>query len=125
MSLAYLRVKIKSLAAEQAIIRHEERRHLRQGRWHLRRQHHADGAATVRYATFNSLRDHRLGLRGEIRSALLAYGYLRGRGYRRIEPSAYDVPNLKRTGELVVKYGPRGVVKDTAQKDLEAWMKAA
>lgn len=90
----YLRVKIKSLAAEAKIIRLEERK----------------------WVTKDGRKDHpiRIGLnahrrhdvRKEQRSALLAYGFLRGRAYKRIESKCHAHPDIERVIELVRKYGP-------------------
>lgn len=108
---AALRVKVKSLAAEAAIIRLEERRAL--GR--------QDVALYVR------LRDHRRReVRKEQRSALLAYAFIRDRGYGRCErPGKGNGPDLKRVGQLVEKYGcPVGGYPKYKLPDgvLEAWV---
>jgi len=85
----FLKVKIKSLAAEAQIIRHEERR-----------------SAGLRRA---SLCEHRRGIvRREARSALLAYGYLRGRLYPELERSNRPNrpgPDWATVERLVKKYG--------------------
>jgi len=94
MSKIYLRVKIKSLAAEARIIRHEERR---------ARQHDVDGAPS---SIFWGLRYHRTqNVRDEARASLLAYGFLRGRAYARMENKCYEPPPMGRVAELVKKYG--------------------
>lgn len=65
---AKFRVKIKSLAAESKIIRHEEKR--------------LDGQSSDR----GCLRHHRVSVvRNEQRSTLLAYAYLRGVPYCAVE----------------------------------------
>lgn len=84
----YLKIKIKSLAAEAQIIRQETRKY--------------PGDHPTRLGLYN----HRIhDVRGESRSALLAYGFLRGRAYARMEVSSYTRPNWKRVEELVKKYG--------------------
>ncbi len=89
----YLKIKLLSLAAEARIIRREEQR------W--------PGEHPVRYG----LHEHRvINVRREARSALLAYGFLRHRAYRTIEPKCHRAPGWKRTQQLVEKYGdPRSL----------------
>lgn len=97
MSIRFLKVKVKSLAAEAAIIRMEEGR----SRGELR----------------SSLRWHRqYDVRREQRAAQLAYGYLRGVAMTRIEPGAKTKPDWDRVRALVKKFGP----KDAFEK-FDAW----
>lgn len=97
MSIRFLKVKIKSLAAEAAIIRHEEVR----SRGDLR----------------SALRRHRqIDVRRECRATLLAYGYLRGKTYDQIEPGATSEPKWDIVTRMVKKYGTQ------AQADtLKGW----
>lgn len=94
MTMTYLKVKIKSLAAEAQIIRAEERvwkaREISEGR-----------------PTFFGLRHHRvIDVRNEARVALLAYGFIRGVSYARMEgPGTKSWPNWTRVAQLVAKYG--------------------
>jgi hypothetical protein len=75
----YLKMKIMSLAAEARIIRTEEKK------W--------PGEHAVR----NGLHQHRIrDVRSEARHALLAYGFLRGRDYRRLERKAARAPDWER-----------------------------
>lgn len=95
MTLTYLKVKIKSLAAEARIIRHEETRFPRGFRDH---------------PTFQGLHSHRTwDVRREARSALLAYAYLRGRLYSTIEGGSNEKrssqPDIVRIMQLIYKYG--------------------
>ena len=81
----FLKVKIKSLAAEACIIRAEERKNSR-----LR----------------NELAEHRRGVvRYEARLTLLAYGFLRGLSYKQIEPKANSKPDMDRIRKMVNRYG--------------------
>lgn len=97
MSITYLKVKIKSLAAEAAIIRREER-----------------GCYDKRPGTlWDGLNHHRRhDVRREARAALLAYGFLRGVAYSAIEGKSYAAmfnlphPSTARVRDLVKKYGP-------------------
>ena len=104
MSKTFLKIKIKSLAAEAAIIRREERRLPRAG------------MTGLRYA----LAQHRrYDVRSEARSALLAYGFLRGLPYARIEAKCWTVPDLARTAEIAAKFG--GFDKKVALVQIRAW----
>ncbi len=72
----YLKIKLLSLAAKARLIRREEQR------W--------PGEHPIRYG----LHEHRiLDVRREARSALLAYGFLRDRAYRTIEPKCHRAPD--------------------------------
>lgn len=88
---AYLKVKIKSLAAESRIIRHEEKR-----------------------AYDNDQREglylHRVkDVRHESRASQLAYAYLRGVPFSVVEPSSRDTYErqcvIRRAGKIVHKFG--------------------
>ncbi len=86
----YLKIKIKSLAAEARIIRQEEKK------W--------PGPSDVRLG----LREHRIkDVRREARAALLAYGYLRGRTIHQMEPGQTGIPMVvaNRATQLIAKYG--------------------
>lgn len=84
---AYLKVKIKSLAAEAKIIRLEEKR---------------AKLGSIR----DGLADHRRGIvRTEARHAQLAYGFLRGKEYKQIEAKAHEAPDWSRVRKMVQKYG--------------------
>lgn len=134
---AYLKVKIKSLAAEATIIHREERVHNigARGRTRLKRQlrrmndlteaqrtrieRRLQAPTPTAMATFWGLRQHRTqDVRSESRSAQIAYGYLRGRTYQQIEGAAKSEPDWKRVQRLIEKYGPKG------QTDLEAKLQA-
>lgn len=89
MSHIYLKMKIKSLAAEAQIIRREERRFKR-------------GDHPIRVG----LSAHRrIDVRQEARAAGLAYGFLRGRDYRRLEAKTHTKPDWARVEKLALKYG--------------------
>lgn len=94
-----------SLAAEAVIIRREEHRH--------------PGGSETRMG----LRLHRINeVRSEQRCALLAYGFLRGRTLKAIEPSSYTSPNWKRIEHLIAKYG-MGDSRELMQQ-FSAWKEA-
>lgn len=87
MSKSYLRVKVKSLAAESRIIRMAEGREKDE-------------------ATRNGLHDHRVrDVREESRSALLAYAFLRNRPYSVVERVWHREADWPRVIKIVQKYG--------------------
>ena len=100
----FLKVKIKSLAAESKIIRAEEKK-------------------TINTELRNGLYSHRVNdVRMETRAALIAYGYLRGR--RLVD---VDTINLRftddrrverRAKQIVNKFGNR-----QAQEQFDGWFK--
>ena len=106
--ISYLRVKIKSLAEEARIIRKEERKAL----------DHSDRA------TYEGLRKHRTqDVRGEARAAQLAYAFVRGRPYAKIETRPDPLPwnfrfVLLRVAVIANKYSKLTVTKN----DIERWM---
>lgn len=104
MTKTFLKIKIKSLAAEAGIIRAEERKWPRAGMTGTR---------------FALAQHRRFDVRREARSALLAYGFLRGRSYERIEAKCWDAPDLIRTAEIVAKFG--GAPKAQALEEVRAW----
>ncbi len=86
----YLRVKIKSLAAETRIIRHEERK--------------AKSARNV--DLLNGLVEHRKHtVRKATRSTLLAYGFLRNRQRRVIEATSRTEPDWDAIEKMISRYG--------------------
>ncbi len=116
---AYLKIKLKSLAAEAVIIREEEKKY--------RFERTADGEmkpsaeGSLRRQIFWGLREHRIkDVREESRSASLAYGFLRGRRYRQIEATSYVAPNWKRVETLVLKYAHGAEAGDLKRK-FEIW----
>jgi hypothetical protein len=83
----YLKVKVKSLAAEAKIIRKEEKR-------------------CKNSSLRNGLYRHRIDVvRYEARHTNLAYGFLRGRTYSQIESGAKKPPDWAKVRKMVEKYG--------------------
>lgn len=81
----YLKVKLKSLAAEAKIIQFEERRN---PDWKI------------------GLADHRRTVvRGEARHTLLAYSFLRGVPYKAVESKCHTKPDWNKVQKMVIKYG--------------------
>lgn len=84
-----LRVKVKSLAVEARLIRHEEHKTHGVLREHLHR--------------------HRvIQVRDAARNTHLAYGLIRGRAYEQMEPKAFLPPNWKEVRRMIETYGPTG-----------------
>tara|TARA_R110000822_G_scaffold21989_1_gene69533 strand:- start:46 stop:450 length:405 start_codon:yes stop_codon:yes gene_type:complete len=103
----YLKVKIKSLAAEALIIRTEERRAYARGRTALRM----------------GLQDHRKGIvRTESRHTHLAYGFIRGRDYHQMESSTHETPNWEKVRKMVDRYGAY-VVWDSSSETYDDYRK--
>lgn len=108
--VAALRVKVKSLAEEARIIRHEECR--AEAAWHPELRQ-----SLWRHRTWD--------VRREQRAALLAYAFIRGRSYAEVERRTRSAPDLTRLKQLVEKYGtpvigfPKFKCPDGA---LEAWV---
>ena len=107
----FLKVKIKNLAAEAAIIRREERRFKARNN-----------------PTRLALAEHRRGVvRREARDSLLAYAYLRDRPYASVEAGKCRTqPNWTNVARMVDKYGKRKVSSSdllawTATSELVAW----
>ena len=136
--LRQLKVKIKSLAEEQRIIRHEEGKALKSDMW-LWRQHKGTAPYSPDYWTLrdgnlgygecttnHDLRDHRIiHVRPEIRSANIAYGLLRGRTLEQIETprsekslarKPYREPDWKRIEALLKKYGSQSKCHELMKK---------
>jgi len=117
-----LKVNVKSLAAEAAIIRKEEKK--------LRKQIKAnvvkDSATVDRLRRIrNSLNDHRRCLlRHEARTANLAYAFLRGKAYRDVEPNVYDTTSwiYLSLPRRVAQKANRFENKLFDEKDIREWM---
>jgi len=116
-----LKVKVKYLAAEARIIRKEERKAADQGRSRLN----------------SSLSDHRRGVvRNEARHSLLAYGFMRGKPYEKLETNPHTQPNWEKVINMAKRFGPIHDIgfetyEDFTQRKLEeddrlkSWVKEA
>ena len=99
-----LKIKIKSLAAESTIIRTEELKIRNAAR---KMADYSDGvAATKRLRdTLRSIHDHRVGiLRRHARENQLAYGFLRGRTYQRLENTTKSTPYFEGVYKVVRRF---------------------
>lgn len=86
MSHVFLKIKLKSLAAESRIIRHEERKSYDKQRCRLH--------------------EHRVGeVRREARATHLAYGFLRGVPRLSIERKAKTEPDWDKIRRMAGRYG--------------------
>lgn len=108
--LKYLRVKIKSLAEEARIIKHEEGRAVTA----ITRatQRGLDEAAKKSTYTLYSLHRHRTWeVRSAARYALLVYAFLRGVPYEALEQNPLEHPNMERLCSQVLRFGspPKGL----------------
>lgn len=128
--LPYLKIKVKSLAAEARIIRLAERK--------LKKPKLLKTYKTVtvadkqvmertpnpkyrplpasleactddydrhRFRTFWGLREHRMMLRAESRASGLAYGFLRERDYATMEHYAHNKPNWDKIEKVALRFG--------------------
>jgi hypothetical protein len=127
--LAYLKIKIVSLAAEATLIRREERK------WKARRPSKAALLSNRRThpdaeEIFFGLKDHRRTVvRDEARWAQLAYAFLRGRPYASVERPVRKVGiDVARVAELAYKYGRRYPGGPTGPQDAKVritdWLEA-
>ena len=88
----FLKIKLKSLAAEARIIRREEHR-----------------VPPAQRGLHSQLHAHRTGIvRSEARHTLLAYGFLRGVARHRIEAAPALPPDWPKVEAMVKKYGLPG-----------------
>ena len=106
MNVKYLKIKLKSLAEEARIIRHEEKK-LGGQNW---------GSSSV------PLREHRIHVvRVAARRTLLAYGYLRGKKYNQLEQctrTPFEYMGVKEITKMVQKYGS----PKTTEEDIKNWL---
>lgn len=99
----FLKIKLKSLAAEARIIRAQELKTRGTRNNHLREE----------------LYLHRIGVvRRAARETHLAYGYIRGRSYCALERECRCPPDWKAVGKMVEKYAPEKV------GEFDAWRPA-
>lgn len=102
----HLKIKIHTLADEARHIRREEQKLRKQQKWAK------DTGNTQTWADVHGARmdlaDHRRGIvRSATRECLLAYGYLRGMPYKRIEASCRpgNEPDSKAIAKIIKRFG--------------------
>lgn len=89
--ITHLKIKIKNLSAESGIIRREENKLAKADAYRK-----AHGKEKVHFPRRVELADHRRGIvRSVARVNLLAYGFLRGRSYARMENKTDTIPDFK------------------------------
>lgn len=117
----YLKVKIKSLAAEAKIIRSEERkvleysRHCVQGREAEQLEH---------LSCYVGLRKHRTcEVRNEARISFLAYSFIRGGKIQDVERSVPPGWLKESAARLIAKYGPWSKKVEWAE-NYEHWLRS-
>jgi hypothetical protein len=119
MSIKFLKIKLKSLAAEAKIIRREELRLNCSPSL-------GEDIAARNTSERTALYVHRIiTVRSECRATHLAYGYLRGRAYHQLEASCRERPDWARVARMVYRYGKTGrkeaelieVLRDWATRD--------
>lgn len=120
--LSYLRVKIKSLAAEAGIIRREERRVARRKAWAKDHQQPTEALQTE----FFGLQEHRKNeVRSEARSSQIAYAFLRQKPYKAMERGPIPLVIRDRAASLAARYGGTGLTKAQCETAILEWSKAA
>ncbi len=99
----HLKIKSKHLASESRIIKLEETKLKRRIRYARLKSKNPNSLVN----SLNDLSSHRKAIvRSHARSTHLAYGFLRGKRYRRIEDSrTRTTPNWKEVERMIVKYG--------------------
>lgn len=118
MRFEELKIKIRSLAAEQTMIHRREIKLKKRAR---RQRVHPSTRLDATVASFWSLRGHRVELRDESRAALLAYAFLRGIPYAKLELVSRTDPPLRRVERIARKFGEA----DFSEAAWDGWERAA
>lgn len=108
MSKEFLRIKLKSLAAEQRIIRKAAKRH-KQISKKMDATTNPDKYSPVEYERHRSLwldmnSHRRFHVRPIIRSAHLAYAYMRGTPYSKVESWCHEPPNWPEVAKNLISF---------------------
>lgn len=94
----YLRIKIKTLAAESRLIKAEKARWIKKARCGRLKASPPKTPATMHVR----LHEHRMNIvRPEARDSLLALGFLRGLRYEQMEAKRYTNPNFENVFRMV------------------------
>ena len=113
-----LKIKYLNLAAEVRIIKNEEKRiegYLKKLPSTENTRDHKTDRVWAHTSDLNSIRGHRYCVvKPAARDALLAYGFLRGRSYLRMEPKRFTDPNWAEIERMILKYG-KGKSQDLKQ----------
>lgn len=122
--LAYLKIKIISLAQEGHAIHREELK------WKARSKHPKNTLPHARDVWLGLKSHRRCEVRTEARAAQLAYAFLRGKPYRSVERICYEAPWTTRIAELAHKYRDRvslldnEITKNAVADAVKAWLAA-
>jgi len=97
MSKEFLKINIKSLAAEAKIIRKDENKFKRLSKHDKNKNQDNDRQIWLEaHRTYT--------VRNESRSALLAYGYMKGIPYKKMEAKCYEKPDLTRIADNLIRF---------------------
>lgn len=114
--VTHLKIKIKNLAAESGIIRLEENKLAKADAYRK-----AHGKEKVHFTRRVELADHRRGIvRSVARVNLLAYGFLRGRSYARMEVKTISIPDFKDILKHAKNFSPAW--GDEEKLEWEVWL---
>lgn len=114
----HVKVKCVSLADEAKLICKYERERLAKAAY--ARSQGKEERADYHYQNYWSMRQHRVNdIRKEARIANVAYGFLLGRPYNKIERNSYTQPNWGRIKSLVLLKGEGD--KAELEKRYDAW----
>src|SRR3990172_8779960 len=115
MSAKFLKIKVKSLAAEAKFIRKEEREcktlkvevPVKDRDGNVLRMKTIRKLKVRKVEMFNALRNHRVGVvRSEARNTLIAYAFVRGKNYSTVAPKDKRLVDVDSVRRMVKKYGP-------------------
>lgn len=120
MSARFLKVKVKTLAAEARIIKREEQRcktrkvvvPVKDREGNVLREKIVRRLTARKVEMFNNLRFHRVGadakggLRAEARNTLIAYAFVRGKDFGPVAPRDKSLVDLEKVYHMAKKYGP-------------------
>ena len=102
MSLAFLQIKIASLAAEARLIKRIERAYKRRSKTSV--AEYPEQATSSREIWLDLQKHRKMDVRPESRCANLAYGYIRLKPYSALESKCWEKPDWERTAEIVLKF---------------------
>jgi len=132
INLIKLKIKIKHLALEPALIRIEERKLLKQAAWRREHQTEENQYTHEKYWDYETLRNHRIyDVRREARATQLAYAFLRGKKYEDIEQKResnywtvyFNNKMRKRIIDIVYKYQvTTWVDKEVIEEQINSWL---
>lgn len=118
-----LKIKLLNLGAEGRIIKGEERKIIK----HMNNCPRDERGMVWFYehnARYWEIKNHRKDtVSSEARDTLLAYGFLRGLTYKKIENKRYSDPNWGNIERMILKYGKDGQQK--LKQRFEQWKQEA